>query len=89
MAKYIGVRNTYISVPFPIAYGLAWLLFLSTFGKMDFREKVQRLVEPRTFDHTDATQDFGYNPITFEEGVKSEVDEYLVLRNKKMNSDGI
>lgn len=82
MAKYLGVKNTYISVPFPIAYGLAWLLYLATCGKKDFREKVQRLVEPRTFDHSDATNDFGYNPVGFEEGVKREVDEYLALRDK-------
>lgn len=82
MAKYLGVKNTYISVPFPIAYGLAWLLYLATCGKKDFREKVQRLVEPRTFDHSDATNDFGYNPVSFEEGVKREVDEYLALRDK-------
>ena len=82
MAKYLGVRNTFVSVPFPIAYGLAWLLYLATCGKKDFREKVQRLVEPRTFDHSDATNDFGYNPVSFEEGVKREVDEYLALRDK-------
>ena len=82
MAKYLGVKNTYISVPFPIAYTMAWLLYITTFGKKDFREKVQRLVEPRTFEHTDATNDFGYNPVTFEEGVKREADEYQALRNK-------
>lgn len=82
MAKYLGVKNTFISVPFPIAYGLAWMLYILTNHKKDFREKVQRLVEPRTFDHSDATRDFGYNPVTFEEGVKIEVEEYLALRNK-------
>lgn len=82
MAKYLGVKNTFISVPFPIAYGLAWMLYLVTIGKKDFREKVQRLVEPRTFDHTDATRDFGYEPVNFEDGVKGEIMEYLTLRNK-------
>ena len=82
MAKYLGVRNTFVSVPFPIAYGLSWLLYFATFGKKDFREKVQRLVEPRTFDHTEATNDFGYNPVNFEDGVKREVDEYMALRNR-------
>ena len=80
MAKYLCVRNTFISVPFPIAYGMAWLLYLATFGKKDFREKVQRLVEPRTFDHSDATNDFGYAPVSFEVGVKREIDEYLTLQ---------
>ncbi len=82
MAQQLGVKNTFVSVPFSIAYGLAWLLYLATFGTKDFREKVQRLVEPRTFDHSDATRDFGYNPVPFEEGVKCEVEEYLSLHRK-------
>lgn len=76
MAGYLGVKNTFVSVPFPVAYGLAWALYLATFGRVDYREKVQRLVEPRTFDYQDAANDFGYAPKTFEEGVKAEVEEY-------------
>lgn len=83
MAKYLGVKNKFVSVPFSIAYGLAWMLYLVTIGKKDFREKVQRLVEPRTFDYSDAAQDFGYNPLPFEEGVKSEVEEYMRLFKRK------
>ena len=83
MGKYLGVKNTFVSVPFPIAYGLAWMLYIATMGRKDFREKVQRLVEPRIFDHSDATHDFGYTPVPFEEGVKSEIDEYVALRCKK------
>lgn len=82
MAQQLGVKNTFVSVPFPIAYGLAWVLYLATLGQKDFREKVQRLVEPRTFDHTDATHDFGYRLLPFEEGVKGEVEEYLA-QNKR------
>lgn len=83
MAKYLGVKNTFISVPFWFAYTLAWILHLLTFTKCDFREKVQRLVEPRTFDYTDAANDFGYSPVNFEDGIKSEIQEYLSLKNKK------
>ena len=83
MAKYLGVNNVFVSVPFPIAYGLAWMLYIVTVGKKDFREKVQRLVEPRTFDHSEATRDFNYTPVSFEEGVKGEIEEYMTLRSKK------
>ena len=76
MAGYLGVKNTFVSIPFPVAYCLAWVLFVATFGRMDYREKVQRLVEPRTFDFSDAANDFGYAPKPFEEGVKAEVEEY-------------
>ena len=79
MAKYLGVKNTFVSVPFWLAYTLAWMLYLVTFTKKDFREKVQRLVEPRTFSYEDAAHDFGYSPVTFEEGVKTEVEAYKAL----------
>lgn len=82
MAKYLGVKNRFISVPFSIAYSLAWVLYIASFGKKDYREKVQRLVEPRTFDHNDAANDFGYAPLSFEIGVKAEVAEYLALHKR-------
>jgi nucleoside-diphosphate-sugar epimerase len=82
MAKYLGVKNTFVSVPFPIAYAMAWVLYIVTFGKADFRERVQRLVEPRVFSYEDAAADFGYNPVPFEEGVKAEVEEYLAAKKK-------
>lgn len=41
------------------------------------REKVQRLCEPRVYDHDDATRDFGYNPRMFRIGIVDEVKEYL------------
>lgn len=82
MAQYLGVTNMFISVPFWFAYTLAWILYCCTFTKIDFREKVQRLVEPRTFDYSDAALDFGYSPVNFEEGIKSEIQEYLSSKNK-------
>lgn len=54
-----------------------------TFGRVDYREKVQRLVETRTFDYSDAANDFGYAPKPFEEGVKAEVEEYKRCLGRK------
>lgn len=75
--NHLGRKNKYVSIPYPIAYAGAWCFYFLTFGKKDFREKVQRLVEPRVFSHQDATKDFGYNPATFEVGVKEELEEYI------------
>ena len=77
MAKLMGVTNLYINVPFWIAYPGAWAFYVMSFGKIDFREKVQRLVEPRVFSHKKASEDFGYDPVTFEEGIVSEIEDYL------------
>lgn len=80
MARYLGVKNRFVSCPFWLAYSIAWALFIASIGKIDYRERVQRLVEPRTFDHSDAARDFGYAPIPFEEGVKDEINQYLASK---------
>lgn len=77
IAKNLGVKRIYISCPFGIAYFGAWIIYLLTFTKMDYREKVQRLVEPRVYSHADATKDFGYSPVSFEEGIVEEIKQYL------------
>lgn len=76
MAKELHVKNIFVSCPFPIAYVGAWIIYLASMKKIDMREKVQRLVEPRAFDHDTATKDFGYNPVPFEVGVKEEIRMY-------------
>jgi len=83
IGRQLEVKNTFISCPYWIAYSGAWLLYLLTFGKKDFREKVQRMVEPRAYSHEDATKDFGYNPLPFNEGVKAEIDMYKAARIAK------
>jgi len=79
----LGVKNKYISIPFFIAYFGAWLIYLFSIMQVDFREKVQRLCEPRIFPHDDAIRDFGYAPMEFKKGIKEEVEEYKL---KKFNS---
>lgn len=77
IAKGLGVKNIFVSCPFPVAYAGAWVIYLLTVGKIDMREKVQRMVEPRAYPHETATKDFGYNPVCFEEGVQEEIEMYL------------
>lgn len=76
IARQLGVKNVFISCPFPVAYAGAWALYLVSFGKINMREKVQRLVEPRAFEHTKATEDFGYAPVEFAEGIRQEIQMY-------------
>ena len=56
------------------------LLFILTLGKVGYRERVQRLFEPRAYGYEAATKDFGYNPLTLREGIVEEVKEYLGQR---------
>lgn len=77
IGRNLNKNIKYLSVPFTIAYFGAWFIYIITFTKIDYREKVQRLCEPRVYSHIDATSDFGYNPIDFKDGVKEEVKQYL------------
>jgi len=81
IAGDLGKKPRFLSVPYPIAISGAWLVYLATLTKLDYREKVQRLVEPRAYPHDDATRDFGYAPVGFPEGVKDEVAAYLAKKN--------
>ncbi|MEA4888150.1 MAG: nucleoside-diphosphate sugar epimerase [Clostridiaceae bacterium] len=82
ISDYLGKRTKFISVPFWFAYSGAWVLYLITLTKIDYREKVQRMIEPRVFDHTAATIDFGYTPVEFAAGVRDEVAQYLNRKGK-------
>ncbi|VEN74473.1 GDP-mannose 4,6-dehydratase [Candidatus Desulfarcum epimagneticum] len=85
IAKLLEKRNLYVSIPFPIAYLGSYLLYLISFKKIDYRERVQRLVEPRTFSHDDASRDFAYFPMAFEKGIVNEVKEYLESKTIRNN----
>ncbi len=79
----LGKRTKFISCPFFLAYLGAWLLYILTFGKKDYREKVQRLCETRTFNYSDAKNDFGYSPRVFDAGVMNEIQQYKQSPNKR------
>lgn len=80
ISSKLGVKNRFFSVPFPAAYACAWILYAVTLGKKDYREKVQRLVEPRAYSHKEAAEDFGYAPVSFEDGVEPLIEEYKKSR---------
>lgn len=59
------------------------MLYLCSLSRYDLREKVQRLVEPRIFDHQAAQRDFGYMPLDFPTGIKEEIEMYKAQRGVK------
>lgn len=82
IGKELGKKVYFFSVPYWIAYPGAVCLYGLSLGRMDFRERVQRLCEPRLFDHSEATKAFGYKPVTFDKGIVAEVKEYLKGKSK-------
>lgn len=69
-------KMCFFSVPLPIVYCGSLILYLISLGKIDYREHVQRLVEPRVFSLDDERSDFGYSPMTFKEDITGEINEY-------------
>jgi len=83
IGENLGKKVRFISCPYWLAYSGAWIIYCLTFTKADYRERVQRLCEPRCYSHEQATEDFGYNPMTFREGIVGEVEEYSgVIRGR-------
>lgn len=80
IGEKLGTRVRFINCPFPIAYAGAWMVYCLTFGRKDYREKVQRLCEPRTYPHDDARRDFSYSPTPFETGITPEIHQYLATK---------
>ncbi|MBP2639683.1 MAG: 3-beta hydroxysteroid dehydrogenase/isomerase family protein [Firmicutes bacterium] len=70
-------KRIFISVPLGLGVLLAKALKVLTLGKIDYVEKVQRMGEDRSYPHDDATKEFGYSPMNFEEGIKIEVTESI------------
>ncbi len=87
MGRQLGVKNKFISCPFWIAYTGAWTIFLFTFSIVDYREKVQRMVESRAYPHDEAAKDFGYAPANFAEGVAEEIEAYKQQKKKRNNKN--
>ena len=69
----------FISCPFWLAYASSWLVYLLSLTRFDYREKVQRLCEPRVFSYKPAALAFGYKPRSFQDGIVDEVKQYTEL----------
>jgi uncharacterized protein YbjT (DUF2867 family) len=80
IASFLHKRPRFVSVPYWVAISGAWALYLVSLTKIDYREKVQRLIEPRAYSHDEATRDFDYDPVGFAQGVQNEVKDYLARK---------
>lgn len=77
ISNTLGKKTVFVSVPLGFGEFLARILKAVTLGKVDYIEKVQRMGEDRSYPHDHATRDFGYNPMSFEEGLRIEVEQYV------------
>jgi nucleoside-diphosphate-sugar epimerase len=80
---YLGSGTRNIKFPLWISLIGAYLYNFVSKNAIISVEQVQRMMEDKAFSYDDATRDFGYTPMTFAEGIKGEVEEYLSLKNEE------
>ena len=80
-AKALDKKVLKIHIPMKLSYNLLRFYEELTSKPILKAEQVLRLNENKDFSHEEAYKDFGYSPLSFEEGIKREV-EYLKLRKK-------
>lgn len=73
----LNKKTTFVSVPLGFGVVLAQIAKVLTLGKIDYVERVQRMGEYRSYPHPEAKKDFNYSPMSFEEGIQIEVNQYL------------
>lgn len=83
ISQELGKNTYFVNVPLSLGVFLARTFNVITFGKINLIEKVQRMGENRSFPHDAGISDFGYSPMSFEEGIRIEVDEYLEVNKLK------
>lgn len=78
ISKYLNKKTNLINIPFTLSVTAA-KIYNAILGKHAIIsvEQVLRMKENKAFSHEAASKDFGYNPYTFDEGIKMEVEEYL------------
>ncbi|MCT1901853.1 SDR family oxidoreductase [Oceanobacillus sojae] len=83
ISKELNKKTVFFSIPLSFGVLTAKIIRLLTVSKIDIVEKVQRMAENRSYSHEEASNDFNYAPIDFNQGIKKEIDEYLGGKNKK------
>lgn len=73
-SREVGRNNLIVSIPIWLSIGAA-KLYNALFGDKAIItvEQVLRMQEDKDFSHEKAQKDFGYNPISFEEGIREEI----------------
>lgn len=72
----LNKKTTFVSVPLGFGVFLARVAKILTLGKIDYIEKVQRMAEDRIYSHEEAEKDFNFKPMSFDKGIKIEIEQY-------------
>lgn len=82
-SRELDRKNIIIPIPLAISITAAHIYNFLFRGKAIISvEQVLRMQEDKDFSYQDSSRDFGYDPISFEDGIKLEIDE--MINNKKI-----
>ena len=77
VSKTLGRKNIIVKIPLGISVFAAKIYNAITKKAIISVEQVLRMQEDKVFDYSSAKEDFNYNPISFQDGIIEEVEEYL------------
>lgn len=75
--KYLNSHVKIIRIPISLSLFAARVYNALFKNAIISVEQVMRMQEDKAFSHEAATKDFGYCPLSFEEGIQEEIVEYL------------
>lgn len=77
VSKLLDKKVIFIQIPLKLCYYAA-ILYNSFFNNPKISvEQVMRMSEDKNYAHDEATKDFGFNPLSFEEGIEIQIKEFL------------
>lgn len=74
--RYLGSKVKIVRIPISLSIFLAKVYNGIFKNAIITVEQVMRMQEDKAFSHKDASEDFGYQPLSFGEGIVEEVKEY-------------
>ena len=86
IVQQLGHKRYFVYVPFGISLFLTYIYNAVVKKPKIITEQVLRMNEDKVFDYSDATRDFGFNPVSFEVGVRNEISEFKRLNNFRIST---
>jgi len=83
VCRQLGKRNVLVHIPMGLS-----ILAARVYNRLSSRplvdvEQVMRMNEDKAFRYDSAARDFGYSPVSFPDGIRGEIEEYLSNRTAK------
>lgn len=77
VSKELGKKTVVVKLPLWFSIEAAKVYNFISKKALISVEQVLRMQEDKDFSYKEASNDFNYNPVAFEEGIKNEVKEYI------------